>query len=234
MIKASKLEAGALNPLGAYWDGQGVNFALFSAHAEKVELCLFSADGSQEIKRYVLPEQTNQVWHGYLPGATPGTVYAYRVYGRYQPELGHRFNHYKLLIDPYARQLCGDFIWTDRHYAFDPTAREGDLSFDTRDNADCMPKCVVGVDKVGSVPGENRIAKRETIIYEAHVKGMSKLHPDVPEKLRGTFKGLGSKAIVGYLKSLGITSLELLPVQDSCMNPFCWIKARQITGGITR
>lgn len=220
MIKASRLDAGTLNPLGAYWDGQGVNFALFSAHAEKVELCLYSADGSQEIRRYVLPEQTNQVWHGYLPGARPGTVYAYRVYGPYQPDLGHRFNPNKLLLDPYARQLCGEFIWTDRHYAYDPTAREGDLSFDTRDNADCMPKCVVGVDKTGVVPGENRIPKRDTIIYEAHVKGLSKLHPELPQEIQGTFRGLGSKAIIGYLKSLGITSLELLPVQGFLNEPF--------------
>lgn len=219
-IGNTQLEAGNLHPLGAHWDGKGINFALFSAHAEKVELCIFNEDGSREQARYVLPEQTNQVWHGYLPGAQPGTVYAYRVYGPYQPDLGHRFNHHKLLLDPYARHLRGDFIWTDRHYAFKPDSKDGDLSFDKRNNADCMPKCVVTVDRPGEVSGVNRIAKKDTIIYEAHVKGLSNRHPGIPADLQGKFKGIGHEVMIDYLKALGISSLELLPVQGFVDEPF--------------
>lgn len=207
------LQPGRIHPLGSTWDGKGVNFALFSAHAEKVELCLFSSDGKQELQRLVLPDLTNQVWNGYLEGAGPGTVYAYRVYGPYQPDLGHRFNHHKLLLDPYARQLCGDFVWSDLHYAFQTDSRDGDLSFDVRDNAALLPKCVVMAPRPAIVPTRNRIRKRETVIYEAHVRGLTMLHPEIPQQLRGTFLGVGHEAIVRHLRELGITSLELMPVQ---------------------
>jgi isoamylase len=213
MTAVPGLQIGTVHCLGANWDGRGVNFALFSAHAEKVELCLFSDDGSRELQRLTLPDHTNQVWNGYLEGAGPGTVYGYRVYGRYQPELGHRFNHHKLLIDPYARALRGTFSWSDLHYAYQVDSPEQDLSFDTRDNAALMPKCVVVAADPRPAPRQNRIAKRDTVIYEAHVKGLSMLHPGIPEDLRGTFRGIGHKAIVQHLRALGVTSLELLPVQ---------------------
>ena len=208
------LQPGRIHPLGSHWDGNGVNFALFSAHAEKVELCLFSADGRREERRLVLPDLTNQVWNGYLPGAGPGTVYAYRVYGPYQPDLGHRFNHHKLLLDPYARQLRGAFTWSDLHYAFQPDAVEGDLSFDTRDNAALMPKCMVIADDTVAVPRHNRIPERETVIYEAHVRGLTMQHPAIPAEQRGTFRGVGHQVLVRHLRDLGVTSLQLLPVQS--------------------
>ena len=135
--------AGSYHTLGAHWDGEGVNFALFSAHAESVELCLFDASGKTETARYAMAEQTHDIWHGYLPGLAPGTVYGYRVYGPYNPHAGHRFNHNKLLLDPYARQLIGEFKWTDAHFGYCQNHPDKDLSFDTRDNADFMPKRVV-------------------------------------------------------------------------------------------
>ncbi len=207
------LEPGYLSPQGAHWDGKGINFALFSAHAEKVELCLFSDDGKRELRRLLLPELTNQVWHGYLPGAGPGTVYGYRVYGPYQPHLGHRFNHHKLLLDPYARQLVGRFDWSELHYAYQYGAEEADLSFDARDNAALMPKCVVVEDGPAMILRRNRVPKAQTVIYEAHIKGFTKLHPGVPESERGTFKGMGHASVIQYLKALGVTSLELMPAQ---------------------
>lgn len=220
MSGAYSLEPGLHAPLGASWDGGGVNFALFSAHAEKVELCLFSEDGSRELKRLELPELTNQVWHGYLPGAGPGTVYGYRVYGPYQPHLGHRFNHHKLLLDPYARRLLGAFTWSDLHFAFPVDAADQDLGFDTRDNAAVMPKGVV----VDAVPGESRrgkqVADGNRVIYEAHVKGFTQRHPDVPDAHRGTFKGMAHDRVIDYLKALGITSIELLPVQEFITEQF--------------
>lgn len=213
MSAAPHLQPGHIHPLGSTWDGRGVNFALFSAHAEKVELCLFSPDGSRELHRLALPNLTNQVWNGYLEGAGPGTVYGYRVYGPYQPDLGHRFNHHKLLLDPYAKQLRGAFTWSDLHYAYELEARDADLSFDVRDNAALMPKCVVLASQPRPAPRQNRIHKRDTVIYEAHVKGMTKLHPAIPPEHRGTFRGMGHRAIIDHLCALGVTSLELLPVQ---------------------
>tara|TARA_R110000824_G_scaffold315517_2_gene502667 strand:+ start:1116 stop:3245 length:2130 start_codon:yes stop_codon:yes gene_type:complete len=213
MTKISALETGHLAPLGAYWDGKGVNFSLFSAHAEKVELCLFSEDGKREVERLEMPELNNQIWHGYLSGAGPGTVYAYRVYGPYQPHLGHRFNHHKLLLDPYGKNLVGEFLWTDLHYAFDLNSPETDLSFDARDNAAFMPKCVVTRDKSAESIKRKRVPENETIIYEAHLKGFTQRHPKIPLEQRGTFRGMGHKVVIDYLKALGITSIELLPVQ---------------------
>lgn len=213
-MMANKLEKGMPNPLGSNWDGGGVNFSLFSAHATRVELCLYSDDGKSEIKRFDLPEVTNHIWHGYLPKAKPGTVYGYRVHGPYQPHLGHRFNHHKLLLDPYAKSLVGEFSWSELHFSFDLNADDKDTSFDTRDNQAFMPKSRVVADP-GSEPRKfNRIAKADSVIYETHLKGFTKLHPAIPEHERGTFAGLSHPESLQYLKSLGVTSIELMPVQS--------------------
>lgn len=208
------ISVGNIHRLGSTPDAHGVNFALYSAHAERVELCLFSADGEREEARLALPDVTNQVWNGYVEGLQPGARYGYRVYGPYQPDLGLRFNHHKLLLDPYARQLAGDFAWSDLHYAFQLQSPDGDLSFDARDSAGVMPKCVVTPPGPEQVPQRNRVPKHQTVIYEAHPKGFSMLHPEVPEQMRGRFLGLGHAALIRHLRELGITSLQLLPVQS--------------------
>jgi glycogen operon protein len=208
-----RVEAGLPYPLGATWDGTGVNFALFSAHAEKVELCVFDPRGRREVYRIALPEYTDEVWHGYLPEARPSMLYGYRVYGTYAPERGHRFNHHKLLLDPYAKALSGKLRWTDAHYGYRIGANREDLSFDRRDNAGAMPKCVVveeaftwGEDYRPAIPWTS------TVFYELHVKGFTIQHPAVPPALRGTFAGLASPAVIEYLHELGVTTVELLPV----------------------
>jgi glycogen operon protein len=198
-------------PLGATYDGRGTNFALFSANAEKVELCLFDDSGEHEIRRVVLPEYNDEVWHGYLPDVKPGCLYGYRVYGPFEPHNGHRFNPDKLLLDPYARQLHGKLKPSQTHLAYDPTSLQQDLTLDYRDNAAFMPKCVV-TGPLGKATGKPQIGHADRIIYELHVKGFSKLNPKVPAHLRGTFKGLGEDAVLDYLCELGITSVELLPV----------------------
>jgi len=210
---ASRIEAGLPYPLGATWDGKGVNFALFSANAERVDLCIFDARGRHEIGRYTLPEYTDGVYHGYLDDARPGTLYGYRVYGPYDPANGHRFNHHKLLLDPYAKELFGTLRWSDANYGYRVGNPRGDLSFDRRDNAAAMPKCVV-VDTAftwGDDPRPN-VPWDRTIMYEAHVRGFTMQHPDVPPALRGTFAGFASPAVIHYLIDLGITTVELLPV----------------------
>ena len=201
-------------PLGATWDGSGVNFALFSEHAEKVELCIFDARGHRELRRIVLPEYTDQVWHCYLPEIAPGTLYGYRVYGPYDPANGHRFNHHKLLLDPYAKKYAGSLRWTDANFGYRIGAPRADLSFDRRDNAAAMPKCVV-VDTAFTWKGDTRLLTRwpDTVIYELHVRGFTMKHPDVPPEVRGTFAGLGDSSVVAYLSKLGISAVELLPVQ---------------------
>jgi isoamylase len=210
----ARIWPGRPDPLGATWDGKGVNFALFSAHAERVELCLFDATGAREIDRIDLPEFTDEVWHGYLPDARPGTLYGYRVYGPYEPRSGHRFNPNKLLLDPYARAIYGRFLQTDAIFGYRVGSAREDLSFDRRDSARAMPKCRV-VD--GSFQwGEDRapnIAWSDSVIYETHVRGFTMLHPALPHPLRGTCAGLGSQPLIDYLKSLGITAVELLPIQ---------------------
>ncbi|HZW52392.1 MAG TPA: hypothetical protein VFF00_00085, partial [Candidatus Elarobacter sp.] len=202
-----RVEAGLPYPLGATWDGTGVNFALFSAHAEKVELCLFDPRGRREIARVALPEYTDEIWHGYLPDARPGTLYGYRVYGPYEPARGHRFNHHKLLLDPYAKALAGKLRWSDAQYGYRIGAQREDLSFDRRDNAGAMPKCVVleeaftwGEDHRPAVPWP------ETVFYELHVKGFTVQHPAVPPVMRGTFAGLASPTVIEYLHELGVTT----------------------------
>jgi glycogen operon protein len=201
-------------PLGAKWDGRGTNFALFSANATHVELCLFDQTGTQEVERIVLPEYTDEIFHGYLENLGPGTVYGYRVYGPYEPENGHRFNHNKLLLDPYARAHVGKLTWDPACFGYTVGAHDEDLSFDERDSAPFVPKCVV-VDENFEWHGQGlrRVVPWEsTVVYEVHVRGYTKLHPAVPEELRGTYAGLGSPAVVDYIKKLGVTSVELLPV----------------------
>ena len=210
-----RITAGSPHPLGATWDGRGTNFALFSANAEKVELCLFNGDGRRETQRIVLPEHTEDVWHGYLPYITPGQLYGYRVYGPYEPEAGHRFNPNKLLVDPYSLQFGGQFSWTDAHLPYRVGQKRGDLTFDRRDNARAMMKSVVvdraytwGNDRHPQVPWE------DTIIYEAHVKGVTQLRDDIPAPLRGTIAGLADPAMINHLNRLGVTAIELLPIHS--------------------
>ncbi|MBH0236631.1 glycogen debranching protein GlgX [Methylobrevis albus] len=208
-----EIVAGDSAVLGANWTGEGTNFALFSAHAERVELCLFDKAGN-ETARVDLPEVTDEIWHGFMPGVAPGTRYGYRVHGPYDPERGHRFNPNKLLLDPYAKAIDGDVKWSPAVFGYDMDAEEKDLSFSTLDSAAVMPKGVV-IDDAGydwSGVEAPRIPWGRTVFYETHVAGMTKLHPAIPEHLRGTFEGMGSKPIVDYIKSLGITSVELLPV----------------------
>ncbi len=206
---------GAPYPLGATWDGEGVNFALFSEHAEKVELCLFDPSGRHEVQRIVLCEQTDLIWHCYLPEARPGLLYGYRVHGPYDPQRGHRFNPNKLLIDPYARELVGPLDWSDAHYGHRPGDPDGDLSFDTRDNAQGMPKCRIA-DPAFSWGDDRppRVPWHEMTIYELHVRGFTIEHPDVPPALRGTYAGLATAPAIEHFKRLGVTSIELMPTHS--------------------
>ena len=209
----SRLLDGSPYPLGATHDGKGVNFALFSANAEKVELCLFDDTGNREVERIALPEYTDEVWHGYLPDARPGQLYGYRVHGPYDPLSGHRFNANKLLVDPYARELSGSFKWSDLNCGYIVGDARGDLSFDTRDNAHCMPKCrVVGPLTASTEDHRPQTPWHKTSIYELHVRGYTKRHPDVPANLQGTMAGLSSPAVLDHLTRLGVTAIELMPV----------------------
>ena len=203
-------------PLGATWDGKGVNFALFSENAEKVELCLFSSsDAPQEYCRVLLSEQSNHVWHVYLPEARAGWLYGYRVHGPYAPGEGLRFNPYKVLLDPYARGVARRVQWDDAMFSYPLGNPREDLQVDATDNAPYAPLGVVvdpsyqwGDDRSPRIPWE------ETIIYEVHVKGFTASHPDIPANLRGTYAGLASEPVVDYLLSLGVTAVELLPVHQ--------------------
>ena len=211
-----KPQKGNVYPLGATYDGKGVNFALFSANAEKVELCLFDETGSVEKNRYSIDKNDNNIWHIYLPDIKPGQVYGYRVYGPYKPEIGKRFNPNKLLIDPYAKKLVGKLIWHKAIFGYDTESPNKDLSFSELDSAPYVPKSVV-VDSGSFKWNDDNFSPRsfpETIIYETHVKGYTKLHPQIPDSLRGRFLGLTSPSVIKYLKWLGITAVELLPVQS--------------------
>ena len=214
LLRRTRIREGSPFPLGANWDGLGVNFALFSAHATKVELCLFDDAGERELERLELPEYTDEVWHGYLPEARPGTIYGYRVHGPYEPEAGHRFNPNKLLLDPYARAIVGDLTWGPELFGYRLETGD-DLTFDTRDSGDHMPRCRVidpaftwGRERSPQVPWER------TIFYETHVKGFTRLHPGLPEEMRGTYDGLASAEVIAYLRGLGVTSVELLPIHS--------------------
>jgi glycogen operon protein len=210
-----RIAAGAPHPMGATWDGRGTNFALFSASAEKVELCLFDASGRNEVDRIALPERTEDVWHGYLPYAQPGQLYGYRVHGPYDPDAGFRFNPHKLVVDPYSKRFGGQFAWTDAHLAYRVGNKREDLSFDRRDNARAMVKSVV-VDTAYTWSDDRhpRAAWEDTIIYEAHVKGLTQLRGDVLKELRGTYRGLAAPAMIEHLHRLGVTAIELLPIHS--------------------
>ena len=210
-----EMTGGACDRLGAHHDGEGVNFAVFSDHAEKIELCLFSPDGSRETARIALPERTGPIRHGYAPGLPVGTLYGYRAHGRYAPEEGHRFNPNKLLIDPYARELRGDWSANPATLGYDAASSEGDLSFDHRDSAPFMPKSVVSDPALfeGMRSGRHVRCDRD-LVYEAHPKGLTRSNPAVPEALRGAYEGLASEPMLDHLTSLGVKAIELLPVHS--------------------
>jgi glycogen operon protein len=216
-----RLAPGSPFPLGATFDGLGVNFAVFSAHAEKMELCLFEPTGRREIRRYELPEWTDEVWHGYLPDAQPGLLYGYRASGRYAPEEGHRFNPNKLLLDPYARKLHGSVRWTDALHGYQVRSRREDLSFDRRDSAPAMPKGVVTSSHFDwSHDKRPRTPWSDTVIYEAHLRGLTKLLADVPQPKRGTFAGLAHPKVIAHLQRIGATAIELLPIHAYVQDRF--------------
>lgn len=200
-------------PLGATWTGLGVNFALFSANATKVELCLFDDNGETEFERIPLPEYTNEIYHGFIPDLRPGTFYAYRVHGPYEPEGGHRFNPNKLVLDPYAKAVVGELTWDHALFGYTIGHADADLSFDERDSAPFMPRCRVidpaftwGRDHPPAIPWER------TVVYEAHVRGLTKLHPDIPPETRGTFRALASPPMLKHFKRIGVTTVEILPI----------------------
>lgn len=211
-----KVWPGQTYPLGATWDGAGVNFALFSEQATGVELCLFDGpDGSREVTRIRMRENTHYVWHAYLPEARPGQLYGYRVYGPYEPQAGHRFNPHKLLLDPYAKAIAGTVQWSDALFGYTVGHPDADVSLDERDSAAGLPKCVI-VDPAFSWGDDAppRIPWHRTVIYELHVKGFTMRHPDVPPELRGTYAGLICPPALDYLQTLGVTAIELMPVHQ--------------------
>jgi glycogen operon protein len=208
----SVLQAGRAWPLGATWDGAGVNFAVFSAHATAVELCLFNAAGVEETARLPLPAQSGDVWHGYLPGAAPGLLYGLRAQGPWRPDRGHRFNPNKLLLDPWAREIVGRFDWADPHFAAD---REHPQHMDMRDNGRMALKARVVHDNF-DWRGDQRLLTplEDSVLYELHVRGFTQQLLGVPEAERGTYAGLGSDAALAHLRRLGVTAVSLLPVHQ--------------------
>ncbi len=208
----SRQSAGSPFPRGATWDGRGVNFSLFSESSESVELCLFDASGQNE-SRIRIRERTNGAWHVYLPDIGPDQLYGYRVYGPYDPHTGMRFNPNKLLLDPYAKAIGRELKWADELFGYTLGDAEGDFAFDDRDSAPFAPLGAV-VDPAFDWSGEHRprYPSHETLIYEAHVRGLTMLHPDVPEKLRGTYAGVATEPVIAHLRSLGVTAIELMPV----------------------
>ncbi len=220
MTRDFRASKGSPSPLGPSVQKGGVNFALFSAYASAVTLCLFSKTGKREIAQIPLTEKTGDIWHGFIEGVEAGQLYGYRVDGPYAPHDGHRFNANKLLIDPYARRLFGEFILDDALYGYDVNAPEKDLSFDTRDSAPFMPKCVVGnIDFEWGDDTPPRTDLSDTIIYECHIKGATMRKPDVPKRKRGTAEGLSSAAMIKHLKALGVTAIEILPMQSFFSEP---------------
>jgi len=213
MAPPDKLLPGGPYPLGATWDGLGINFAVFSANAERIDLCLFDPAGRREIARLALPECTDEVWHGYLPGARPGLIYGFRAHGPYEPTHGHRFNPHKLLLDPYARRIVGEMRSSEAMFGYRVNSPRADLSLDRRDSAPGVSKGVVvsedfnwGDDRPPNVPWS------DTVIYEAHLKGLTFLRPDLRPRERGTFAALADPATIDHLRRLGVTSVELLPI----------------------
>jgi isoamylase len=216
-----RLKPGVPYPLGATCDGLGTNFAVFSANAERIDLCLFDPSGRREIARLTLPECTDEVWHGYLPNAGPGLLYGYRAQGPYEPQRGLRFNPHKLLLDPYARRIAGELRWSDALFGHRVNSARADLSFDRRDSAPGMPKAVViddsfnwGNDRPPNVPWA------DTVIYEAHLRGLTMLREDVRPHERGTFMALSDERTIDYLRRLGITAIELLPIHAFVQDRF--------------
>jgi glycogen operon protein len=208
-----RLLPGSPYPLGATWDGLGTNFAVFSAHATRIELCLFDPSGRRQLARFDLPECTDEVWHGYLPNARAGLAYGYRAHGPYEPQAGHRFNPHKLLLDPYARRLTGEMRNADALYGYRVNSPRADLSFDRRDSGPGVMKGVVADesfnwadDRPPAVPWS------DTVIYETHVRGVSVMRQDLRPHERGTFAALGDPVFIDHLRRLGVTTVELLPV----------------------
>ncbi len=216
-------------PLGATFDGEGTNFAVYARHAEALDLCLFAPDDpAREVRRVRVCEKTGHVWHVYLPGVRPGALYGYRAHGPYEPESGLRFNPFKVLVDPYARAISGEADLSGPIFAYRPGAPEQDLAFDDRDGAAAAPKSVVvgnhfdwGDDRRPETPWHR------SVIYEVHVKGFTARHPEVPPELRGTYQGFASPPAVEHLVKLGVTAVELLPVQEYLDDPF--LKAKGLT-----
>jgi len=219
----SEARPGSPEPLGATFDGHGVNFAVYADEATGVEVCIFDAqDPTREVRRYSLPFQTRRVWHGYVAGLSPGTLYGYRVTGPVEPQRGLRFNPAKLLVDPYARALSGKVDHRAPIHGYKRGGgKDADLTVDTEDSAAGVPRSVVVVDAFdwGGVPKPN-VPWRDTLIYEAHVRGLTKLHPEVPPEVRGTYAGLGQPQIIRHLQELGVTAVELLPVHESADEGF--------------
>ncbi|WP_037470726.1 glycogen debranching protein GlgX [Shewanella waksmanii] len=216
-------------PLGASVDDSGVNFALFSAHATAVYLCVYDASGVNELARVALPRQSDHIWHGHIEGLALDCCYGYRVDGPYQPELGHRFNVNKLLLDPYAKLLLGELVDHPSHYAYQQQHPDADLSFCSLDSGDFMPKCkIVDTRNLSPIPAvakeydqtQPSLSLRRSIIYEMHVKGFTQLFPDLTEAERGRFSGIANANVVQYIKNLGVTAVELLPVQQFASEPF--------------
>ncbi|MGC1389000.1 MAG: glycogen debranching protein GlgX [Steroidobacteraceae bacterium] len=207
------ITAGAPGPLGAHWDGRGTNFAVFAEHADAVRLCLFDASGRRELRRVALPECSDGVWHGYLPEVAPGQIYGYRAQGPYRPDQGHRFNPNKLLLDPYARRIAGALRWNDALFGYRIGSPRADLSYDRRDSAPFVPKGVIAADSFDW--GDDRpprIPWSDSVIYEAHLRGLTMRLQDIPEPLRGTAAALGHERTIAHLRGLGVTALELLPI----------------------
>lgn len=216
-----RLDAGLPYPLGAHSDGLGVNFAVFSAHATKIELCIFDPRGRRELRRYTLNECTDEIWHGYLHNAEPGLLYGYRAHGPYDPKNGHRFNPQKLLIDPYARKLAGAVRWSDALFGYRVQHPRADLSLDRRDSAALMPKCVVTADNF--IWGQRRHGGTpwtQTIIYEAHLRGVSMQRDDIRADVRGTCEALGDPRFIDHLHKLGVTAIELMPIHAFLQDHF--------------
>jgi isoamylase len=209
----ARLESGASYPLGATWDGLGINFAVFSGHAEAIDLCIFDPAARRELHRFRMPECTDEIWHGFLPNARLGLIYGYRASGPYNPQDGHRFNPNKLLLDPYAKQYAGSFRWSDALFGYRVNSPRADLSYDRRDSAQGMLKCVVcddafdwRDDRPPNVPWS------ETVIYEIHLRGMTMLRDDIRVEERGTFAALSNPNVIRRLQDLGVTTIELMPV----------------------
>ena len=210
-----RITSGTPYRLGATFDGGGTNFAVFSQNASQIELCLFSPDGKKEVDRLLLPERTGPIWHGYVEGLPVGTLYGYRAHGIYAPEQGHRFNANKLLLDPYTRELKGSWIASATLFGYQKGATGGDLTFGAADSASCVPKSVVSNPELCEfLKTEAPAHDGKDLIFEAHAKGLTQLHPDVPDHLRGTYEALASDAMIEHLQAMNISAIELMPVHS--------------------